>query len=131
MQLHRASGPRMGRAWDGHARKGRSRPPTHPSGTHRLQRETAGVDVSGAQDSCWRSSAIRGTYGSSAPYMVRMFRKVALFEPLSPLTGEAKEWRRCGNDTLQNKRCSHVFQGVDGQAYNIRAVVFREPDGGC
>ncbi len=68
-----------------------------------------------------------GHSGSSAPYAVNLFEKLALFEPLVPLTGEDWEWNDVGNGTLQNNRCSHVFKQAnrfDGQAYDIDAVIF-------
>lgn len=73
----------------------------------------------------------QGHSGSSAPYCAKMFKKLALFEPLSTLKGTEDEWNEIGNNEYQNKRCSHVFKGKDGKAYDIRGKVFREPDGGC
>jgi len=71
----------------------------------------------------------QGHSGSSAPYCASMFKKLALFEPLCPLTGDDSEWNEVGNDTWQNIRCSHVFKGVDGKAYDIDGKIFRELDG--
>lgn len=42
------------------------------------------------------------------------------------LTGEDDEWVKVGEDTWQNKRCSAVFKGKDGQAYNNDGRVFWE-----
>jgi len=81
-----------------------------------------------------RVFAEQGHSGSSAPYCIRMFRKLAMFEPLIPLTGEDHEWNDVGNGVFQNNRCSHVFKQknrYNGQAYDIRGRVFREPDGCC
>lgn len=67
--------------------------------------------------------------GSSAPYAINLFEKLAKFEPLVPLTGEDWEWNECSDGVFQNKRCSHVFKQADrfnGQAYDIDAVVFWE-----
>lgn len=75
-----------------------------------------------------------GHSGSTAPYTVNMFKKLAMFEPLVPLTGEDWEWNECGNGVFQNKRCSRVFKQADrfnGQAYDIEGRVFREPTGAC
>jgi len=72
----------------------------------------------------------QGHSGSSAPYCINMFKKLASFEPLSPLTGEDWEWTEVTDGVLQNKRCSHVFK-ENGQAYDILAYVFREPNGCC
>lgn len=70
-----------------------------------------------------------GHSGSSAPYAIDLFSKLAAFEPLVPLTGEDWEWTEVFEGPLQNKRCSHVFKDknrFDGQAYDIYAVVFWE-----
>ena len=74
----------------------------------------------------------QGHSGSSAPYCIEFFRKLALFKPLCPLTGEDSEWNEVSNNIYQNNRCSHVFKdGKDGTAYDIDGRVFREPDGCC
>ena len=74
-----------------------------------------------------------GHSGSSAPYTVSLFRRLALFEPLGPLTGEDHEWNdisEYGGDTKwQNNRCSHVFKDADGAAYDSNGRVFLEPNG--
>ena len=70
--------------------------------------------------------------GSSARNAVSLFEKLALFKPLSPLTGADDEWNAGSLDpsTLQNKRCSHVFKDVKmGRAYDIQAVIFRDEAG--
>lgn len=75
-----------------------------------------------------------GHSGSSAPYAVSLFKKLALFEPICPLTGEDWEWHDTGNGVLQNRRCSHVFKQPDrfnGQAYDIDGIIFRDPNGSC
>ena len=78
--------------------------------------------------------ASHGHSGFSAPYAVNLFKKLALFEPIVPITGEDWEWNEVGEGVFQNKRCSHVFRQADrfdGQAYDIEGKVFRDPDGGC
>jgi len=74
--------------------------------------------------------AKQGHSGSSAPYCVRMFSKLALWEPLAPLTGEENEWNEIGDGIFQNKRCSRVFK-EGNRAYDIEGKVFCEPDGCC
>lgn len=68
-----------------------------------------------------------GHSGSSAPYAINMFEKLAKFEPLVPLTGEDWEWvdvaEQSGGVLYQNKRCSHVFKDPNG-AYDIQGKVF-------
>ena len=68
-----------------------------------------------------------GHSGSSAPYAIGLFEKLAKFEPVAPLTGEDWEWvdvaEQSGRTLWQNKRCSHVFKDEDG-AYDIDGIVF-------
>jgi hypothetical protein len=71
--------------------------------------------------------ANEGHSGSTAPYAIDMFKKLAMFEPLVPLTGEDWEWNEVGDGVFQNKRCSRVFKQADrfdGQAYDIDGIVF-------
>lgn len=78
-----------------------------------------------------RVFAKQGHSGFSAPYCIEMFRKLAMFEPLVPLQGTDDEWNDVGDGFWQNNRCSHVFKGADGRAYDIDGRIFREPDGCC
>lgn len=73
--------------------------------------------------------ADEGHSGSSAPYAVGVFKKLAMFEPLVPLTGEDWEWSEVREGVFQNKRCSRVFKQADrfdGQPYDIDGIVFYE-----
>lgn len=70
-----------------------------------------------------------GHSGSSAPYAIDLFKKLASFEPVVPITGEDWEWNEVGEGVYQNKRCSHVFKQADrfdGQAYDIDGRIFWE-----
>ena len=70
-----------------------------------------------------------GHSGSTAPYTIKLFSTLASFEPIVPLTGEDWEWSEVSFGSsmkYQNKRCSHVFKGEDGQAYDGNGVVFYE-----
>jgi hypothetical protein len=81
-----------------------------------------------------RVFADEGHSGSTAPYTVNMFKKLAMFEPLVPLSGEDWEWTEVSDGVFQNKRCSRVFKQADrfnGQPYDLDGRVFREPDGAC
>lgn len=71
-----------------------------------------------------------GHSGFSASMAVNLFERLARFEPITPLTGEADEWTEVSDGVYQNRRCSHVFR-ENGQAYDINGIVFREPDGCC
>lgn len=69
-----------------------------------------------------------GHSGSSAPYTINLFSKLASFEPVAPITGEDWEWVDHGH-CMQNKRCGHVFKQADrfnGQAYDIDGKIFWE-----
>lgn len=70
-----------------------------------------------------------GHSGSTAPYAINMFKKLASFKPLTPLTGEDDEWIKhdYGVDPKwQNKRLSSVFKDANGDCYNIDGKVFWE-----
>ena len=77
--------------------------------------------------------ATQGHSGSSAPYAINQFKKLADFEPLGPLTGEDWEWGEsfCGDGTQQNNRCSHVFRNKKIGAYDGQGKVFKEENGCC
>jgi len=78
-----------------------------------------------------RVFSAQGHSGFSAPVVVDMFKKLAMQEPLTPLTGNDDEWNYVGDDTWQNMRASHVFKTGDGAAYDIEGKIFREPSGAC
>ena len=73
----------------------------------------------------------QGHSGSSAPYMINLFTKLANFKPIAPITGEDWEWSNVGLDgdiggvLYQNKRCSSVFKNNTG-AWDIDGKVFWE-----
>ena len=70
-----------------------------------------------------------GHSGSSAPYAVNIFKSLAMFEPLVPLTGEDWEWvdvsEYFDRQTYQNKRCTHVFKDDTG-AHDNNGIVWWE-----
>lgn len=67
--------------------------------------------------------------GFTAPYTINMFERLAMFKPVTPLTGEDDEWIKINDSTWQNKRCSSVFKNDSGQAYDIEGKIFSR-DGG-
>jgi hypothetical protein len=72
--------------------------------------------------------ADEGHSGSSAPYAINLFKKLASFKPIAPLTGEDWEWYDHGH-CLQNKRCGAVFKQsdrFDGKPYYLDGKVFWE-----
>lgn len=68
----------------------------------------------------------QGHSGFTAPYVIKAFSRLAMFKPLSPLTGEDDEWNDVGDGHLQNKRYSSVFKAKDGTAYDIDGKVFTD-----
>lgn len=66
-----------------------------------------------------------GHTGSTAPYTINLFSRLAKFEPIAPLTGEDWEWHDTGHN-YQNRRASHVFKDYDGNCYDINGKVFWE-----
>ena len=75
----------------------------------------------------------QGHSGSSAPYVVNLFDKLAAHQTISPLTGKDDEWndvgQQAGYPLYQNKRDSEVFKH-NGKAYWIAGRVFEDKDGG-
>lgn len=57
----------------------------------------------------------QGHSGSTAPYIAHAFNRLAMWKPLTPLTGEDSEWYEpeeygVDTNTQQNKRCTAVFR---------------------
>jgi hypothetical protein len=71
-----------------------------------------------------------GHSGMSASLAMSAFKEVAMFRPLTPLTGDDDEWNEIGHGEYQNRRCSHVFKDATG-AYDSNGRVFRGPGGLC
>ena len=71
-----------------------------------------------------------GHSGSTAPYAINLFKRLAMFKPIAPLTGEDDEWcdvsEYSGTTTYQNKRCSSIFKYDNGEVFNIDGKVFWE-----
>jgi hypothetical protein len=82
-----------------------------------------------------RVFSLEGHSGGSASIVIPWIEKTLSWEPITPLTGEDDEWldqsEASGYPLWQNKRCSRVFKGADGIAYDVHGVVFREPSGVC
>jgi hypothetical protein len=71
----------------------------------------------------------QGHSGGSAPLyaatLSSTIKKVLLFKPLSPLTGEASEWGHTSHGVWQNNRLSRVFKnGENSQPYYLDAIVW-------
>jgi hypothetical protein len=78
----------------------------------------------------------QGHSGMSAPIVADLFKRLANYEPLQPITGKDEEWVEVskytdtGKEWYQNKRCSALFKdGKDGKPYYIDAVVKRDQRG--
>jgi len=71
-----------------------------------------------------------GHSGSSAPYAVSLFSKLALFTPISSIKCTDDEWGTDA-DTFQNKRLSAVFKkDKDSPPYYLNAIVWKGDDEG-
>ena len=69
----------------------------------------------------------QGHSGTSAKFTIDYFKKLASFEPLSPLTFDDNEWNDVMDNVYQNNRLSSVFKaGKDGIPYYIYGIVFRD-----
>lgn len=74
--------------------------------------------------------AEQGHSGMSAPMCVALFKQLAEFKPIGPLTGEDGEWVEVGADGMkQNRRCGRVFKDAEGNCYDIDGYVFEDPKG--
>lgn len=75
--------------------------------------------------------AKQGHSGSSAHFCIEYFRRLASFEPLSPIQCTDDEWTNVHGETYQNKRLSSVFkEEKTGNPYYIYAIVWRDQNGG-
>lgn len=75
--------------------------------------------------------AEHGHSGSSAPYAINLFTKLAKFEPIVPIQG-TDEWTVVENDMFQHKRLSSVFKhGELGTPYYIEAIIWKDERGIC
>ena len=77
----------------------------------------------------------QGHSGSSAPFCISYFNKLAKQEPLCPIMCTDDEWTDhtfSERDTYQNKRLSSVFKdGKDGKPYYLDAIVWKGENGCC
>lgn len=74
--------------------------------------------------------AKQGHSGSSAPFAISLFKSLANYEPISPLTGEDDEWFEYAPGHFQNIRCGHVFKDSEG-VYDSEGKIFRHKNGAC
>lgn len=70
----------------------------------------------------------QGHSGSSAPYVINLFKELAGFKIITPLTGKDDEWIEISDGLFQNKRYGRVFK-ENGKAYFIDGKAFSD-DGG-
>lgn len=76
--------------------------------------------------------SLEGHSGTSASYARNLFSQLSDYKPFGPLTGEDDEWMDCsygGKPMWQNVRCSRVFKGEDGRAYDIEGKIFEDVNG--
>jgi hypothetical protein len=72
----------------------------------------------------------QGHSGTTAPYALSLFDKLARWGIIAPLTGEDDEWSEVGDGVFQNNRCSHVFK-TNEQAYDIDGIIWEDENGHC
>lgn len=68
----------------------------------------------------------QGHSGCTANYIINLIKKLWLYKPLTPLTGEDDEWEETRKGHYQNKRCSAVFK-ENGKAYYMDGYAYCEP----
>lgn len=73
--------------------------------------------------------AKQGHSGSSAPYVINLFSKLASFKPVTPLEDNDEDWIEVGPNIWQNRRDAAVFKDEDNRPYYINAIVWRDTDG--
>lgn len=77
----------------------------------------------------------QGHSGMSAELISFIFKRLADWKPLTPLTGEDDEWNEGyvdhnGDTILQNKRCSAVFKNVTtGECKYLDGKIFSDNGG--
>lgn len=70
----------------------------------------------------------QGHSGMSASVTIGLFKKLAMFEPLTPITGNNDEWAEIemDNGMLQNKRDCRIFKHLDtGECTFNNAITWR------
>lgn len=85
-----------------------------------------------------RVFAAQGHSGFSAGMTLEIFRLVASYKPLSPITSDPDEWMDVAADLWQNRRQSSCFSTDGGKTYydvdvgdggEVRAAAAPKPDG--
>ena len=75
----------------------------------------------------------QGHSGGSASRVISLFRQVAMYKNLTPLTGKDDEWNDVsdmGGGLLQNNRVSSVFKEKEtGKSYYLDAIIWRTQKG--
>ena len=72
----------------------------------------------------------QGHTNMSASIVIRLVNRLWSWKPLTPLTGEDDEWNRISGSEYQNRRYAQVFKNKEtGEAYDIKGIIFAEPDG--
>jgi hypothetical protein len=61
--------------------------------------------------------ASEGHSGYSASIQVELFKRLASFKPLTPLTDSPEEWVEVSDKVWQNKRSSDCFSSDGGKTY--------------
>lgn len=74
----------------------------------------------------------QGHTGTTGPYVIAYFERLAKYGILAPLTGEDSEWEDvsefAGKEQYQNNRMSSIFKDETG-TYWTDGKIFKDPDG--
>lgn len=75
-----------------------------------------------------------GQSGGSAPYtaqaLSQAIKKLCLYQPIAPLTGENNEWNDVNDDVYQNNRLSSVFKEKEtSKSYYLYAITWKTQTG--
>lgn len=67
-----------------------------------------------------------------APFVINLFQKLALLQPISPLLGTEEEWVTYDKNTLRNNRYQFVFKKITtNEAYDTHAFYSIDAEGHC
>jgi hypothetical protein len=66
----------------------------------------------------------------TANYIIDVFRRLARFQPLKPVTDEEEEWVEVAENLYQHKRLAGLFKnGETGRSHYLDAIIFVDQDG--
>lgn len=74
----------------------------------------------------------QGHSGCSAPIVAKLFNKLALYEPVTPILDTKDQWDKVSGGGFQHKKCYGLFKdGKNSRPYYIDAFSKKLRDGSC